>query len=288
MSLKLTCTYISCRYSNHALKQTHLGKRASSYGRSFTPELICFLCVCKAEMNKFCGEKSFKGIVKNYSEALFQWEWPTSSARDWMRDEGLPMRTRRAKLSRATNCISILVHPQFHARAFKITSIGEVWVLSTQTQYLFMKMNGTRDSKQALHHARRIHRVYKSPVISQIKGAFVQQKLQLICPEITGSELWLCAPLQLVLVKMLERKRGKMEHMAGAKKEDREDLVSNTENQHACPLFFFFFWRWKRTAWLLWAVVHMQNVIMEKLSGPEVFTERLNCCLAYDNMKAVQ
>lgn len=27
-----------------------------------------------------------------------------------------------------------------------------------------------------------------------------------------------------------------MEHMAG-KKEDREDLVSNVENQHACPLF---------------------------------------------------
>lgn len=26
--------------------------------------------------------------------------------------------------------------------------------------------------------------------------------------------------------------------------------------------------------------VHMQNVIMEKLSSPEVFTERLDCCLA--------
>lgn len=49
----------------------------------------------------------------------------------------------------------------------------------------------------------------KSPVISQIKGAFVQQKLLLICPEITGSELRLCAPLQLVLVKALERKRVK-------------------------------------------------------------------------------
>lgn len=48
----------------------------------------------------------------------------------------------------------------------------------------------------------------KSPIISEIKGAFVQQKLQLICPEITGSELWLCVPLQLVLVKVLERKRG--------------------------------------------------------------------------------
>lgn len=77
----------------------------------------------------------------------------------------------------------------------------------------------------------------KSPVISQIKGAFVQQKLQLICPEITGSELRLCAPLQLVLVKVLERKRvKKMEHMAGrGKKEDWEDLVSNAEN----PVFFF-------------------------------------------------
>lgn len=77
----------------------------------------------------------------------------------------------------------------------------------------------------------------------------MQQKLQLICPEITGSELRLCVPLQLVLVKELERKRGgKMEHMAEKKKKDKEDLVSNAENQHACPLFFFFFWSWKRTA----------------------------------------
>lgn len=59
--------------------------------------------------------------------------------------------------------ISILVHPHFHAYAFKRTSAGVVWVLSTQKQYLSLKMKGTRGLKQTLHHACRIHRVYPKP-----------------------------------------------------------------------------------------------------------------------------
>lgn len=41
--------------------------------------------------------------------------------------------TNTQELSRVSNCSSILVHPHFHACAFKITNVGAARLLSTDT-----------------------------------------------------------------------------------------------------------------------------------------------------------
>lgn len=88
-------------------------------------------------MNKVCGERK-KKINKKYSEALLQMAWTMFSASDLKRGvtdstQEPPTHTNTAKLSRATNCILMMFQPHFHACVFKITSIGVVWVLNTDT-----------------------------------------------------------------------------------------------------------------------------------------------------------
>lgn len=68
----------------------------------------------------------------------------------------------------------------------------------------------------------------------------MQQKLQLICPEITGSELRLCVPLQLVLVKKLERKRGEKWN-TWLKKKKKTGKIWFQTLRISMPVLSFFF-----------------------------------------------
>lgn len=165
------------------------------------------------------NKKLFRGIVIDcmihllslrFKQGMTEntWDLPTHS----------PSHTH-TELSRATNCISILVHSHFHACAFKITSTGVVWCSAHRHDTFLWRWKGQGARSKHYTMLSEFTAFTKSPVIIQIKGAFGQQKLQLICPEITGSKLWLCAPLSSwFYLKWWKGKGGKMEHMAGGKK----------------------------------------------------------------------